>query len=113
MPKSAKLADLDRPKPNAKKGFSKISIFSFAVVVALSTIGGAWMVVRLSIHSKAQGDSVDANANRAMKKFTPVAENRDEEMLIATTPAPIIEARPDPTTPAQIPEEKQESGSLH
>jgi hypothetical protein len=109
---SEKSGDRDRPKMNGRKGHSKSIIVSLAIVVALSTIVGAWTVVRLSIHSKAQAVLVDDKRSLAVKDSTPIAENRDGERFVAATPAPIIEARPDPTTLARNPEEKQESVSI-
>jgi hypothetical protein len=109
---SSKLAGPVRPKTNAKRSLAKISIFSCAIIVAMSAIGGAWMVVQFSVHPKVQGESADSKRYRAVKESKRIAKNRDEEIVVATTPVPIVEARPDPTTPGQIPEEKQESGSL-
>jgi hypothetical protein len=110
--KSEELADLDRPEAKVKRSLSKISIVSCAILVAMSTIGGAWMVVRFTIDPKAQSGSADSKRYSAAKKVIPIAKNRDEEIVAAATPAPIVEAKPEPKSPNQIPEEKQESGSL-
>src|ERR1700726_2897068 len=109
---SAKPADLHRAKINARKGLSKTIIVYLTIVVSLSTIVGAWIVVRLSIHSKAEGVLVDPKQYLAVKDLTPIPEKRNEEVFVAATPAPIVEARPDPTTPARTPEQKEESVSI-
>jgi hypothetical protein len=109
---SEKSGDLDRPKMNGRKDLSKSIMVPLAIVVALSTIVGAWMVVRLSIHSKAEAVLLDDKRSLAVKDSTPIPENRSEEVFVAATPASIMEARPDPTTPARTPEEKQKSVSI-
>jgi hypothetical protein len=64
---NVKKADLDQSKTNGRKDPSKLVIVLVAMVVALSTIGGAWMVVKWSIDSKTQAYWLAVKRDLVMK----------------------------------------------
>jgi hypothetical protein len=103
---NAKKADLDK-KRNGKKGTSKFVIVLIAMVVALSTIGGAWMVVGLSIHSKVQADWLAAMRHMVTKdvgKPLPLVSPDPTAPDRSITPGPLSDAIPAPATSAPAPE---------
>jgi hypothetical protein len=106
---NAKKTDLDQSRTNGRRGPSKIIIVILAVVVALLTIGGAWMVVQLSIYSEAQTDWLTAMrrpVTRDFGKALPLAspDPKTPEPTIQPTPGPNSDARAAPTNSAPTPQ---------
>jgi hypothetical protein len=64
---NAKKADLDQSKTNGGNGPSKLVIVLVAMVVALATIVGAWMVVKWSIDCKTQAYWLAVKRDLVMK----------------------------------------------
>jgi hypothetical protein len=90
-----------------KKVPSKLVIVLVAIVVALSTIGGAWMVVGLSIHSKVQADWLAAMRHMVTKdveKPLPLVRPDPTAPDRSITPDPLSDAIPAPANSAPAPE---------
>jgi hypothetical protein len=104
---NAKKADLHQSKRNWKKGPSRLIIVLVAMVAALSTIGGAWMVVGLSIHCKVQGDWLAALRHTVTKdngKPLPLVSPDPAGPERSITPGPISDAIPAHANSAPAPE---------
>ena len=102
--KSAKTDDIDGSKANGREGPSKIIIVSLAMVVGLLTILGAWMVVKLSIDSKAQAYWLAAKRDLVMKDFGKVfgfASPDPKTTASVTASSPAANGNEDTRTPEQ------------